>query len=185
MTEVVGLLESVPGGWILAIILLLVFGPPAIFSKTAAEKFGAFGALARWWRDRPLARIEQKEKEVSAEVAVLERRVKTLEDHIKTLQAEQTRERKNYLAAAAEDRKQWRDALDAAEKEIEEVRSGLRVRDRGMFELYDWTIRARVKALDGGVILPPIPEITYLSVGGPSDLPEVERHTPPADTVDP
>lgn len=185
MTEVVGLLENVPGGWVFAIILLLVFGPPAIFSKTAAEKFGAFGALARWWRNRPLVRIEQKEKEVSAEVTILERRVKTLEEHIKKLQEEQNRERKEFLAAAAEDRKQWRDALDAAEKEIEEVRNGLRVRDRGMFELYDWTIRARVKALDGGVVLPPIPEITYLSVGGPSYLPKVERNNPPADTVDP
>ena len=173
MTEVVGLLESVPGGWILAIILLLVFGPPAIFSKTAAEKFGAFGALARWWRDRPLARIEQKEKEVSAEVAVLERRVKTLEDHIKTLQAEQTRERKNYLAAAAEDRKAWREALDAAEAEISSVRQGLRTRDKSVFALYDWTIRARVAALNGGVTLPPIPEIAFLAVREDTPLGEI------------
>lgn len=185
MTEVVALLENVPGGWIAAIILLLVFGPPAILSKTAAEKFGLFGSIARWWRNRKLVQIEQADKQKSAEVAILERRVVTLEEHIKKLQAEQNRERQEYLAAAAEDRKQWRDALDSAEKEIEEVRSGLRVRDRGMFELYDWTIRARVKALDGGVVLPPIPEITYLSVGGSSDLPKVERNNPPADTVDP
>ena len=185
MTEVVGLLENVPGGWILAIILLLVFGPPAIFSKTAAEKFGAFGALARWWRNRPLVRIEQREKEVSAEVTVLERRVKTLEEHIKKLQEEQNRERKEYLAAAAEDRKAWREALDAAEREIEGVRKGLRVRDKGMFELYDWTIRARVKALDGGVTLPPIPEINYLSMERYGGQAQVERKPPPTDTVEP
>lgn len=164
MTEVVGLLENVPGGWILAIILLLVFGPPAIFSKTAAEKFGAFGALARWWRNRPLARIEQKERQVTAEVAVLERRVKLLEEHLKRVQSQQEEERKAWQKAAAEDREHWRKALDDAEREIEEVRKGLRTRDNTVFALYDWSTRARVAAINGGVTLPPIPEISLLAI---------------------
>lgn len=169
MTEVVGLLEKVPGGWVLAIILLLVFGPPAIFSKTAAEKFGAFGALARWWRNRPLQKIEQNEKQVTAEVAVLDRRVKLLEEHIERIQTQQSEERRKWQASAAEDRKAWQAAMDEAEREIEEVRRGLRTRDTSVFALYDWSIRARVAALTGGVTLPPIPEISFLALGGEGD----------------
>ena len=179
MAEVVTLLKDVPGGWLFAVLLLLIFGPPAVLSKTAAEKFGAFGSIARWWRNRPLQKIENQDRQVSAEVAVLERRVKSLESHIKTIAEEQSRERREYLAAAAEDRKQWREALDSAEKEIEEVRGGLRVRDRSVFALYDWTIRARVQALDGGVVLPPIPEITFLAAKEGKALP-----FPPPDTLE-
>lgn len=164
MTEIVTLLEKIPGGIGWAILFLLVFGPPAIFSKTAAEKFGAFGAVARWWRNRPLQRIENKEKQVTAEVAVLERRVKLLEDHLKRVQTQQEEERKAWQKAAAEDREQWRKALDDAEREIEEVRKGLRTRDNTVFALYDWSIRARVAAINGGVTLPPIPEISLLAI---------------------
>lgn len=166
MTEVLQLLERVPGGVFWGLFFLLVFGPPAIFSKTAAEKFGAFGALARWWRDRPLQRIEQQEKQTAAEVSVLESRVKTLEEHIASLQAGQKKERAEWQAAAAEDRIAWRNALDAAEAEIEDVRKGLRVRDKSVFALYDWSIRARVAAINGGVTLPPIPETSFLAVPG-------------------
>lgn len=185
MSEIITFIERIPGGTGWVILFLLVFGPPAIFSKTAAEKFGAFGALARWWRNRPLQKIEQDEKQVAAEVAVLERRVKTLEEHIKTIQDEQSRERQEYLATAAEDRKQWRAALEAAEKEIEKVRQGVRVRDQSMFALYDWTIRARVKALDGGVVLPPIPEVTFTAVPDTKLLPHPDTELPKDDTVDP
>lgn len=171
MTDVISLLERAPGGWILAIFLLLIFGSPAILSRTAAEKFGVFGVFARWWRNRPLARIEQNDKQVTAEVAVLERRVKILEDHIKKIQSEQVKERQQYLEAAAEDRKAWREALDDAEKEIEDVRRGLRARDKSVLSLYDWSIRARVEALSGGIELPPIPDLTYSTPEDDKTLP--------------
>lgn len=180
MAEIVTLLEKIPGGTGWAILAILVLGPTAIFSKTAAEKFGIFGVVARWYRNRPLRRIEDRDKQTAVEVAILERRVKSLEAHIKTLAEEQATERRQYLAAAAEDRKQWREALDAAEKEIEDVRSGLRVRDRSVYALYDWTIRARVQALDGGVTLPPIPEITFLAA---PDNRHINSKLDPDDTV--
>lgn len=175
MEQVIELLDRVPGGVLIGIFLLLVFGPPAIFSKTAAEKFGAFGAVARWWRNRPLQRIEQQEKETAAEVAVLINRVKTLEQHIKDLQESQKKERREWQRAAAEDRVAWRHALDSAESEIEKVRRGIRLRDQSVFELYDWTIRARVTAINGGVTLPPIPENSFLTVPPP---PEPEEDHP-------
>ena len=181
MDDLIALLKDVPGGWLLAIFLLLVFGPLAVLSKTAAEKFGLFGVIARWWRNRPLERIEQQDRQVAAEVAVLERRVKVLEDHIKTLQAEQTKERKEYLAAAAEDRRQWREALDAAEREISDVRQGLRARDKSVLALYDWSIQARAGALAGGVHLPPIPELTLLSVSDDTEPRSLPPHPPDLD----
>ena len=164
MNDILELLENVPGGWVLAIFLLLVFGPPAILSKTAAEKFGIFGHVARWWRDRPITRIHQEGRETQAQSSVLEDRIKSLEDHIRDLQIGQAEERKRWQEAAKEDRIAWRNALDAAEAEIEAIRSGLRARDESLFALYDWSTRARVSALNGGVTLPPIPETSYLPV---------------------
>lgn len=177
MTDVLRLLEDVPGGLLWALFFVLVFGPPAIFSKTAAEKFGSFGVLARWWRNRPLQRIEQQERKTAAEVAVLERRVKILEEHIRNIQDGQKKERKEWQKAAAEDRVAWRAALDAAEHEIENVRKGLRIRDKSVFALYDWSIRARVAAINGGVTLPPIPETSFLAVPPPdeSEQDQIER----------
>lgn len=178
MNELIDLLSGVPGGVYWAILLLLVFGPPAIFSKTAAEKFGAFGAVARWWRNRPLQKIAQNEKQVAAEVAVLERRVKLLEEHIERIQSQQSEERRRWQEAAAEDRIAWQTALDAAEKEIQEVRRGLRTRDDSVFALYDWSIRARVAALNGGVTLPPIPEISFLALNQDGDQGPPEQIEP-------
>lgn len=161
MSDILELLENVPGGWVLAIFLLLVFGPPAILSKTAAEKFGIFGHVARWWRDRPITRIHQEGRETQAQSSVLEDRIKSLEDHIRDLQIGQAEERRRWQEAAKEDRIAWRNALDAAEAEIEAIRSGLRARDESIFALYDWSVRARVSALSGGVTLPPIPETSF------------------------
>lgn len=164
MNDILELLENVPGGWVLAIFLLLVFGPPAILSKTAAEKFGIFGHIARWWRDRPITRIHQEGRETQAQSSVLEDRIRSLEEHIRELQIGQAEERKRWQEAAREDREAWRTALDAAEAEIESIRSGLRVRDRSLFSLYDWTNRARIEALNGGVTLPPIPEVAFPAI---------------------
>lgn len=47
--------------------LFLVFGTPAILSEKAAEKFGAFGVLARWWRERK-KRAEQEAQDVHSRV---------------------------------------------------------------------------------------------------------------------
>lgn len=163
MTEVLELLDGVPGGVLWALFFILVFGPPAIFSKTAAEKFGSFGTLARWWRNRAVTKIEQESKKESATITVLEGRIKVLEDHISAIQKSQQEERRAHREAAAEDRRAWRDALDAAEEEIDEVRRWLRIRDKSVFELYDWSVRARVSALEGGVNLPPAPEISFLA----------------------
>ena len=174
MNDILELLENVPGGWVLAIFLLLVFGPPAILSKTAAEKFGIFGHIARWWRDRPITRIHQEGRETQAQSSVLEDRIRSLEDHIRALQESQAEERKRWQEAAREDREAWRKALDAAEKEIEAIRSGLRSRDQYLLSLYDWSTRARVSALSGGVTLPPIPESSFPPINR-APQPEVEQ----------
>ena len=171
MNDILELLENVPGGWVLAIFLLLVFGPPAILSKTAAEKFGIFGHVARWWRDRPITRIHQEGRQTQAETSVMEDRIKSLEEHIRELQIGQAEERKRWQEAAREDRMAWRTALDAAEAEIESIRSGLRARDQSLFALYDWSTRARVSALNGGVTLPPIPETSFPPFRGKTEPP--------------
>lgn len=60
--------------------LFLVFGTPAILSEKAAEKFGAFGVLARWWRERK-KRAEQEAADIhSRETADLRREIARVDE---------------------------------------------------------------------------------------------------------
>ena len=60
--------------------LFLVFGTPAILSEKAAEKFGAFGVLARWWRERK-KRAEQEAQDIhSRETADLRREIARVDE---------------------------------------------------------------------------------------------------------
>lgn len=60
--------------------LFLVFGTPAILSEKAAEKFGAFGVLARAWRERK-KRAEQEAQDIhSRETADLRREIARVDE---------------------------------------------------------------------------------------------------------
>lgn len=61
--EVLSRWAESPASQFLVGVLFLVFGTPAILSEKAAEKFGAFGVLARAWRDRK-KRAEQEAESI-------------------------------------------------------------------------------------------------------------------------
>lgn len=66
-----------PLGQFIVGVLVLVFGSTALFSeKTAKEKFGAFGMLARWIQ-------KQKERAADLEEEIINRRTQDLWDEIK------------------------------------------------------------------------------------------------------
>lgn len=59
--------------------LFLVFGTPAILSEKAAEKFGAFGVLARWWRERKKRAEQEAESVHEREIADLRKEIERVD----------------------------------------------------------------------------------------------------------
>ncbi|MDO4915883.1 hypothetical protein [Corynebacterium sp.] len=116
--------------------LFLVFGTPAILSEKAAEKFGAFGVLARWWRERK-KRAEQEAEDIHSRV-------------IADLRQEIARVDKARQSDATE----FRSELDRVSKS-----------EREQHEYIVWITEIfrnlEVWAVDHGLQLPPPPFMTF------------------------
>lgn len=70
------LLDSVPGGWLGMVLVLVLVGPPTLLSRFATRLPGFLGAGARHWQDRQLHAVDREmtfEKKIEEAV---ERRVK-------------------------------------------------------------------------------------------------------------
>lgn len=115
------------------LLLLLIFGPPAILSKAAADKFGSLGALARWVRRRRLQSLENDRDQLVVRFATediayaaLEKRLSRISQQmdgqdqahrieIDGLKVDMVNERRYFEAQIAElrkDNQQWRDYGD-------------------------------------------------------------------------
>lgn len=116
--------------------LFLVFGTPAILSEKAAEKFGAFGVLARWWRERK-KRAEQEAEDIHSRV-------------ITDLRQEIARVDKARLDDASE----FRSELDRVSKSEHEQHAYIVWITEVFRNLEVW-------AVDKGLELPPPPFMTF------------------------
>ncbi|WP_367582274.1 hypothetical protein [Tsukamurella tyrosinosolvens] len=47
--------------WLVWLVILLIFGPPALGSKIAARIPGVLGATGRWWQARKIAHVSHDE----------------------------------------------------------------------------------------------------------------------------
>lgn len=108
------------------LLFVLIFGPPAILSKAAAEKFGAFGALARWSRNRRLRNLENDRDQLVARFgiedvayAALERRMTRLAEQMdaqdRSHRIEMDALKTNFegqIADLRKDNNQWEDYGD-------------------------------------------------------------------------
>lgn len=55
--------------WLVWLVIMLIFGPPALGSKLAARIPGVLGATGRWWQAREIAQVSQDELgRISAEL---------------------------------------------------------------------------------------------------------------------
>lgn len=78
--------------WLVWLVIMLIFGPPALGSKLAARIPGALGATGRWWQARKIAQVSQDELgRISAELHELRkdynRRVPDLQKRVNALEA--------------------------------------------------------------------------------------------------
>lgn len=83
------------GSWLpLVVLVSLIFGRYAIFSKAASEKLWLVGRIGRWWKDRKAREIEENSR--LADV--------TMAGH----EAERERRQREYEA----DRKHWKREME-------------------------------------------------------------------------
>ncbi|TWS25337.1 hypothetical protein FK268_09085 [Tsukamurella sputi] len=58
--------------WLVWLVIMLIFGPPALGSKIAAKLPGVLGVTGRWWQARKVAMVSQDElARLSAELHAL------------------------------------------------------------------------------------------------------------------
>lgn len=88
------LLNRLPdgGGWtVLAVIIIVIFGPVSLFSRaTVQEKFGGIGLLARWVRAGRRRAIEEAAATESVTVAMLNKQIETFNEALSTQEMRHT-----------------------------------------------------------------------------------------------
>lgn len=104
------------------LLIMLVFGPPAILSKAAADNFGSLGALARWVRSRRLRSLESDRDELVARFGIEDVAYAALETRLQRL-SDQFKEQAQQLT----------DQGESHRKEIDELKVDM-VNERRYFE---------------------------------------------------
>lgn len=86
---------TAPAGvpWLVWIILVVLFGPPALASKAAARIPGVLGFTGRWWQARRIrvvaeGDLERMERELHELRADYDREVPTLTERVNSLEAQ-------------------------------------------------------------------------------------------------
>lgn len=82
--------------WLVWLIVVLLFGPPALGSKAAARIPGVLGVAGRWWQKRKREQVDLDElgrlrrqvealrKDWDEQVPTMQRRIDALEDQLTT-----------------------------------------------------------------------------------------------------
>ena len=108
------------GAWtIIALLLTLIIGPYAVFSREGSEKFWVIGRVVRWVRRRKLREIEE-----NATLADMTLKAHS-DDRVRwALQMQEVRQeadedRRRLLAQIEEDRRRFRSEMDAMEQKVD------------------------------------------------------------------
>lgn len=146
---------------LLWLIILLVLGPPAILSKTAADKFGLLGALARHVRNRQVRTLEREQGRAVAEQAVKDIAYAALQVELhrlaKLMQDQGARHDKQIQELREEQAKEH--------KRMESIIHQLR-EEMGIWEDYGawvsaWASRQTAKMIREGVTPAPPPFLSF------------------------
>lgn len=106
MAEIIAQLPSGTGWAVAGVILLLLFGTPAIASReTAKSKLWLFGAIARWIQERKQRSIENERQLAQTQAAVLRGEIAELRGWIEEDRQAHSAEIASLRADMAEERK--------------------------------------------------------------------------------
>lgn len=108
------------GAWpVLAVLLLLVFGPVAVLSQKGSERFWIIGRLAKWVKDRKVREIRESSSLAEATMAAHEEDRKRWRHQMKEVRDEMEMDRERFRremdAQATKMNHYWQYILHVAE----------------------------------------------------------------------
>ena len=108
--------------WLVWILIVLLFGPPALGSRVTAKIPGILGAGARWWQDRKAYAVAaDRTGRLTVELDALrqdwDRVVPELHERLTALESELTEEKRRFWAAVG----YIRQLVDALRKDDPDV----------------------------------------------------------------
>lgn len=95
MESVTEQLPHTPGWSIIAILVALIFGPVAVFSRESADKLWIIGRLVSWFRTRQERSIDHERVLEEATVRHLKGRIKLLDTQMEEMRTDFDEERRN------------------------------------------------------------------------------------------
>lgn len=140
-------LAKTPEGAFLIGFASLVFGSPAIFSKTAAEKFWIFGFLARWWRGRKKQYLEEQE-------ALHEVAMNSMHSEMKRMNEAHQRDIQRIDEARKRDIAELKGRIDDLLEEIVDLRQEEELKHDFIVMALRWVRRVEVWVASEGISLP-------------------------------
>lgn len=95
MEELLETLPKTPGWSIIAVLIMLIFSPIAIFSRESAEKMWVIGRLVTWFRTRQERSIDRERALEEATVRHLKGRIRLLDTQLGEMRADFDEERRD------------------------------------------------------------------------------------------
>ena len=101
-----------PGWSIVLVLVLLIFGPAAIFSRESAEKLWIIGRAVAWLRTRQQRSIDRERALEEATVRHLKGRIASLDSQMGEMRADFDEERKDARKRETAIREEFNEAKD-------------------------------------------------------------------------
>ena len=95
MEELLETLPKTPGWSIIAVLIMLIFSPIAIFSRESAEKLWIIGRLVTWFRTRQERSIDRERALEEATVRHLKGRIESLDSQLDEVRSDFDEERED------------------------------------------------------------------------------------------
>ncbi|OFT91396.1 hypothetical protein [Corynebacterium sp. HMSC28B08] len=112
MNELIDAFPKTPGWSIVLVLVLLIFGPAAIFSRESAEKLWIIGRAVAWLRTRQQRSIDRERALEEATVRHLKGRIASLDSQMGEMRADFDEERKDARKRETAIREEFNEAKD-------------------------------------------------------------------------
>ncbi|WP_426727163.1 hypothetical protein ACEN2A_01940 [Corynebacterium auriscanis] len=112
MNDLIDAFPKTPGWSIVLVLVLLIFGPAAIFSRESAEKLWIIGRVAAWLRTRQQRSIDRERALEEATVRHLKGRIASLDSQMGEMRADFDEERQNSRKRETQIRAEFTEAKE-------------------------------------------------------------------------
>ena len=112
MSDFLSMIPQSPGWSILAVLVVLIFGPLAVFSRESSEKLWVIGRLVTWFRSRQERSIERERVLEDATVRNLKWRIQSLDEQLDDMRSDFEAEREDSRRRESRIRQEFTEAKE-------------------------------------------------------------------------